>query len=84
VVALGGVAAEGGQLVQCVGVLDAFGDDLEAEVAAEVDGGSDDDRVPGAGGQPGDEGPVDFQATARGRTGRWLSAGGYIPEHAEP
>jgi hypothetical protein len=42
-------------------VLDAFGDDSQAQVAAQVDGGADDDRVAVAGGHLGDKGAVDLE-----------------------
>ena len=45
VVALAGVAAAGGEDGDGLCVFDAFGDDLEAEVLAEIDDGSDDDGV---------------------------------------
>ena len=63
--ALHGVAAEVPQPLPGLVVLDALGDDQQAERVGEVDGAADDLRVLVVDGQPGHEGPVDLQLAHR-------------------
>src|SRR5207248_989297 len=65
VVTLGEIASEVRQALEGDLVLDAFGDNVQSEVVAEIDGGADDDQIAFVVWQRGDEAAIDLQLVDR-------------------